>query len=675
MESLVQAITLSRAPVWRGARRMGGIALLGICALLASGQASAQMSADHSALWTNVGTNADIVHVDGGFGNDVTRVGNPGQGTLGAPYLTVQFAVNDVVNNPLAPPAFPIVFNVSDTLGINNVHSTINLILPAYGVKLQTIGNAPIVLDGPASGLTAPIPQPMDPVVNVNWEGPRTLPDGSPMPATIIQGFTIRNGSVGVKLDVPVSTGLPLRTEIRDCVITGNRAGHYLNDAGTGIYIRSYHKTPTQYVIEDNYILDNAEFFWGDYGGSSWGIRIQAVLQAGDLSIHESSLIRGNQLARQETGIGIYGHSSGSGPVDVWVRPRILSNLLWDHEQHVWSVQGTGPVLSHNTFFRVRDYCLGPDRHIIHHTGPTIAATADPDTEQYAMIVKNCIVDHDAPAIEPAGTPVFGPPLIPLQWPKGSFCGGGSIFVSWTDHEGMLAYPGDPAANLIDLGNNDATNLPVSYVSTGVGPLGAGTDIHLMPPTTQIESAAFKDLDVFHSVTVGPESLPYDVRTDVDGHVRAIDFDRIDGVAMPDRGGDEVLLAGVAGMTLTTDADRTGNVSMSVNPTVTFTIQGVSNDLAAIQGWVDCPADPFDDVIYNHVLAAPFGNLLLPQCGAVFLFFVPLDPAGVGVVPAVPIAPTVPLETQFYFQAFGLTVPSTPALGTASNRVRIEVNP
>lgn len=675
MESLVQGITLSPAPVWRGARRMGGIALFGVCSVLASGHAYAQMSADHSALWTNAATNADIVYVDAGWGNNVTRVGNPTQGTASAPYLTVQYAVDDVINNPLAPPTFPIVFNVSDVLGTNNVHPTSNLILPAYGVKLQTVGSGPIVLDGPASGLMPPIPAPMAVVVNVNWEGPRKMPDASPMPATIIQGFTIQNGSVGVLLGVPVSSGEPLRTEIRDCVIAGNKAGHYLNDAGTGIHIRSYHKAPTQYVIENNEIRDNAEFFWGDFGGSSWGIRIQAMLQAGELSIYESSLIRGNQLARQETGIGIYGHSSAGGPVNVWVRPRILSNLLWDHEQHVWSVQGTGPVLSHNTFFRVRDYCLGPDRHIIHHSGPMVAATADPELEQFAMIVKNCIVDHDAPAIEPGGTPTYGPPFVPLQWPKGSFCGGGTIFVSWTDHEGMIAYPGDPVANLIDHGNNDATNLPVSYVSMGTPPLGAGTDIHLLPPTTQIESAAHKDADVFRGVTVGPEKLPYDVRTDVDGHVRAIDFDRIDGIAMPDRGGDEVLLAGVVGMTLTTDADRTGNVIMSVNPTVTFTIQGVSNDLAAIQGWLDCPTDPFDDVIYNHVLAAPYGNLLLPQCGAVFLWFVPLDAAGVGVVPNVPIAATVPLETQFYFQAFGLTVPSTPALGTASNRVRIEVNP
>jgi uncharacterized protein YfaS (alpha-2-macroglobulin family) len=60
----------------------------------------------------------------------------------------------------------------------------------------------------------------------------------------------------------------------------------------------------------------------------------------------------------------------------------------------------------------------------------------------------------------------------------------------------------------------------------------------------------------------------------------------------------------------------------------------------------------------------------LPQCGAVNSPVILLDASGTGTF-SLPL-PGLP-ETQVYFQAVGLTF-GNPALGTASSRVRIELN-
>jgi len=74
---------------------------------------------------------------------------------------------------------------------------------------------------------------------------------------------------------------------------------------------------------------------------------------------------------------------------------------------------------------------------------------------------------------------------------------------------------------------------------------------------------------------------------------------------------------------------------------------------------------------YNNVNVSPVGNVLLPQCGAVNGPVITLDGAGLGIM-SVPLSASP--ETQVYFQAFAVTGGSNPALGTASNRVRIELN-
>ena len=621
--------------------RIARVLVVTLLAFFSARHATAQMGANHSTIWTS----GDIVYIDAVIGSDLPRASTPGQGTFGQPYASVSFAVADVFLNP----RFPVVFNVMDLVGLGATHFVSNLNLPAYGVKLQTLTNSTIVLDGGGAS---------SPVLYVNSEGQRFFSDGSLMPATIIQGFTITHGGYGVRLDVATAgSAKPLRTEIRDCFITQNK---FLNVAyvgstpywgGVGIRIDSYGGVPTQYVIEQNEIYDQADFFPGHIGPASYGIWI-----VGRPNARESTLIRGNRLHQQETGIGIYGHP----PSNAWVRPRILSNFLWDHEQHVWSVGDCGPILYNDTVFRARDYCLGPDRHVIHHAATPTPVGSNPEKERTAMIVRNCIFDYTpVPPITPGGPPVF-PPV----WPVDTFCGGGTVEVSWTDFETItgIVPTNDVVANLRQ-GPGNFFSRTIPFVS-----IGAVADLHLITPALMVESGDLVSIQPGQTIVLDQDQLPSDVRTDVDGDVRVSDFDR-NGVLVPDRGGDEVFSAGQFGMRLSSTADRTGNVPAGA--TVTFTIQGVPNDLALLMGWLDCSTDTADDVIYNDLITQPFGNQLLPQCGLVNGSILVLNAQGQATVQ---LTLSGAVETQAYFQAIGLSQTGNPAPGCASNRVRIELN-
>lgn len=663
----------------RFAPYMASAALVGAIASLVSPHAAGQVAANHSAVWTG----GEIIYIDLASGSDLTRDPaqsgtpqySPGHGSWTLRYRTVQHAVQDVLT---FSPSFPVVFNI---MGTGVVHQVSNLSLPAYGVKLQPYIGGSVTLDG--GGMNAP-------VLRVDTEGQRTLPDNGVTPATIIQGLTITRGSVGVQLSVALSDQAngPLRTEVRGCTITDNKFGSSITvggqtyGGGMGIFIDSFGDAPTQYVIESNLIFDQADFFpgWASNGGpSSWGIRIQARPDARD-----STLIRGNQLLQQETGIGLYGHP----PTNAWVRPRILSNFLAEHEQHFWSVGDCGPVLINNTLFRTRDYCEGPDRHIVYHNATPIPMGADPFNERTAMIVRNCIFDYDPIVPLPLGAvrpydPIVGIPGN-VPWPIANFGGGGTVDVAWSDVEilfGPLTAPSNTPADL-RLGPGNFLNRAIPFASIATPP-----DLHLTailgaPPAPMIEGGDLMSTLPGLAIAFDGQFLPCDVRTDVDGDARACDFDR-NGSLLPDRGADEVLDILVpaggtqsdavlflnSGLRLTSSADANGNVANGAN--VQFTIAGRPNEAVVLIGWLDCPTDNNDDVVFNHLFLPPVGNVLLPLCGQVTSATMVLDAQGLASM-SLPLSSGP--EFQAYFQAVGLSAAGAPATGYASNRIRIELN-
>jgi hypothetical protein len=685
-------------------RKLAAVALVGVFTAFAPLHAAAQVAANHAAIWTG----GDTIYVDLAGGVDQTRAVVPGWGASTTPYQNLQFAVQDVLQNA---PQFPVVFNI---IGAGVTHQVSDLRLPAYGVKLQPYLGSTVTLDGgggPLSGIQNP------PVLRVDSEGPRVLPDGGVTPASIIQGFTITGGGIGVDLNV-LAGGMatdppqPLRTEVRDCIITENKYGSALGiyRGGTGIRIVSWGDAPTQYVIENNQIFDQADFFpgWASSGGpSSWGIYIE-----GRQNSRESSLIRGNQIAQQETGIGI----TGPGQDSAWVRPRILSNFLAEHEQHVFSIGNCGPALVNNTVFRTRDYCEGPDRHIVHHSATPTPLGSDPYNERTAMIVRNCIFDYFTPTPGNPNLALANDPIAPLPlgavrpydpivtsvppgtnvpWPIATFGGGGTVDVAFTDLDlpfGPLTAPRITPADLRALGvawtplftpaAGNFQNRPVPFVNpAGQAQLPAPRpDLHLLavagvPTAPMIEGGDLASTIPGVMLNLDGELLPCDVRIDVDGDARACDFDS-NGSLLPDRGADEVLdvqvgamLALNSGLRLTSSADANGNVLNGA--TVAFTVQGRPNEAVMLLGWIDCPTSAADDVVFNHLFLPPVGNVLLPPCGLVNSAVLVLNAQGIATF-SLPLAAAP--EFQAYFQAVGLSAPGVPATGHASNRVRIELN-
>jgi len=650
------------AALRRIARALGLALVVGTTTAFVSHNAHAQ-AGNHSLVWTT----GDIIHIDPASPFTGTRWGvggNPLLGTAAQPYNDVSAAVNDMLWATGAAPVFPVVFNVRDNGTAVTTYSVQNLRLPAHGVKLQTLSNSAIELDGGMAN---------NAVLIVDTEGPRFF-SGGQMPASIIQGFTIRNGGTGIELRVAsVTSDKPIKTEIRDCVITENKyqqlfpnPGGGVAGGGTGIRIVSNTSAPTQYVIENNEISRHGDFFFGDNAPASRGIYL-SVYQTRE----DSTLIRGNRIYHQGTGIQIQGSATG------WARPRILSNFLWEHEQQVFSQEG-GAALLNNTIYRARDFCLGPDRHVVHHQATPVMIDQDPRTQRTAMIVRNCIIEHNqaaTPAVTPGGAPGFPP-----TWDVDTFCGGGTVFLSNSDIEMVIGvapnnFPGTPGAvpcSVTPLGTRlvmQGGNFQ-GRVQGFVSPTTPLPDLHLMPTALQAESGSSKEVSSPEAIIlVGSTWLPCDVRTDVDGHVRLVDSDRNGDVAA-DRGGDELCTPPQSGMTLeAVNVDRTGN--LPAGATVTFIVRGMPNDIALIQGWLDCPSVSDDDVVFNNQVFLPLGNLLLPQCGAVNSPLILLNGAGIGTF-SLPLA-GLP-ETQVYFQAIGLTFGSNPLLGTASNRVRVELN-
>jgi hypothetical protein len=611
----------ARVSLRRVVSGLGFAILLGTSVLSAAPCALAQ-AGNHSLVWTT----GDIVYIDPASPFSGTRWGsggNPLLGTIGQPYNDVSAAVNDMLWASNAAPVFPVVFNVKDNGTASTSYPVSNLRLPAHGVKLQTLSNAEIALDGGMIG---------SPILVVDTEGPRFY-SGGIMPASIIQGFTIRNGGTGVELRVPsVTSDKPIKTEIRDCVITENKFQQVFPNptppggvagGGTGIRIISNTSAPTQYVIENNEISRHGDFFFGDNGPASRGIYITVYPTRED-----STLIRGNRMYEQETGIQIQATSQS------WARPRVLSNFLWEQEQHVFSQEG-GAALFNNTIYRARDFCMGPDRHVVHHQATPVTSDQDPLAARTAMLVRNCIIEHNqnaTPAIEPGGPPAFPP-----TWDVDTFCGGGSVFLSNSDIENVIGvapnnFPGTPGAvpcSLTPLGTR-LMLLPGNFFGRATAFVNLTTpDLHLLPTALQAESGGAKDIEPgIAMILVGQTWLPCDVRTDVDGHVRLVDLNR-DGKLIPDRGGDEACTPPQFGMTLEAlNVDRTGN--LTAGATLNFIVRGMPNDVAIIQGWLDCPTDSNDDVVYNNQAFLPLGNLLVPQCGAINSPLIVLNAAGVG---------------------------------------------
>jgi hypothetical protein len=675
MRLLSTPVRIQRAPL---ARTFAAVALVGVLTAFAPTSAMAQVAANHSMAWTGVET----IYIDPVNGQDKTRdpsvQGHDSTwGRIGRPYMTVQHGVSDVLAHS---PKFPVVFNISGT------HQVVHLELPAFGVKLQPALGATATLDG---GGTPSSPTDIDPVLLVNSEGPRVLPDGSATPATIIQGLTITGGGFGVKLDVETEVLTePLRTEIRDCTITANRYGNHVDAnedrywGGAGIYIRSHKYAPTRYVIEHNEISEHGGEYFPTHGGPwSYGIWIETKNEHSPA--FDSTLIRGNRLLRQETGIAMYGPHTQNA----WIRPRILSNFLSEHEQHIWSVRDCGPVLINNTVLRMRDYCAGPDRHVVHHQANPTPAGANPWLERTAMIVRNCIFDHWTLPNPPASYSEVSDPIRPLPdttvvanlhgWPTHTFGGGGTIDIAWNDydHDKLISVVPGLAADL-RAGPGNELNRTIPFVDRTASP----PDLHLeviagTPAAPMIEGGDLASTTPGVMLNLDGQFLPCDVRVDVDGDARACDFDS-NGSLLPDRGADEVLdvrvgavLALNSGLRLTSNADANGNVLNGA--TVTFTVEGRPNEAVMLLGWIDCPTNSNDDVVFNHLFMPPVGNVMLPPCGLINSAALVLNAQGITSF-SMPLSAV--REFQAYFQAVGLSAPGLPATGHASNRVRIELN-
>lgn len=628
----------------------------------------------HSDVWTK----GEVIFIDPIMGIDNVRSSSLSSwGTKPTTaYASVQHAVDDVLRGAIAP-TFPVVFNV-----MGGAHLVTDLRLPAFGVKLQKLSTSNVTLFGWDLTLGLPTSGGVPPVLHVDEEGVRKFDDSSLMPASIIQGLTIRDGGTGILLDVPTSSSDyagPIRTEIRDCLITENKYRDVASEpnglcfGGRGIQIVSHAAAPTRYVIENNEISHHADFFDADVGPPSFGI-----LFAQDNGMHtpggghDSTLIRGNTIFDQETGIGIYGYIQNT-----WVRPRIMSNFLMDHEQHIWSVQGAGPVLIHNTLYRIKDFCLGTDRHMVGHYGGS-ASTVNPLTTYNAMIVRDCVIEHDA---FPVGF------LIADSWPIASFRGS-PVFVSNSDFEplsgAVLVGTGNDPSGVLPLfvasgvTNPQTTQLHPVFLTQELYSFAFPADLHLLPGATQINDGVLADSAPGFAIWLDTEWVPCDVRTDIDSEVRVIDCFAT-GAMIPDRGGDEVALPSISGLVLTLDNGTNPPESVAPGSTFNLRLQGVPSQYFMIAGWLDDPANPLDDVVQSNTFLAPFGNVLLPLGGLAILTSGSLapvastnPPAGSAALPL--FMPMLPLETQFYYQAVSLDL-ANPVVGNASNRIRVEVNP
>lgn len=593
---------------------------------------AASLAQNHSLEWTT-GTVAFVAPFTNGGLDISTNPSTPGPwgpmgqagwgSTPGTAYETIDFAMNDILANLTLTGGFPIVLNVMTDAGDTPfTYGVTGISLPAYGVKLQKLGDAEVTLSGANNRSSA--------VLRVNTLGPPLLPGtDTPMPATIIQGFTIRDGSVGVELDV-TNAFVPLRTEIRDCDITGNLgsgAGGGPGFGGTGILI-TVQDGHSEYVIEHNRIFGNG--MYNDLGVPSYGIFLLTRNDATD-----STLIRGNEIYFQEAGI------TAAQFEDSITRPRVFSNFLWDHEQQVTSYR-SGMVFYNNTVYRNRAFSSAPRFWCLYHDAPTAGSIGTEDT--MAFLVHGNILDH-APTLD-------------------TFQGLGTFFVTSNDVENLLT---PTSAQDLRIGLGNVLGRAVPYVDATT------PDLHLFgaASTPQIESSANAEILPGVTARITPQlRVPIDVRSDVDGDIRIRDFDG-DANAVSDRGGDEVHGLRIRCI----EADGTGNLRDIASPpiaglataNITLEATGPVGAQVAFHLWLDDPAQNDDDTIYSNFFLNPLGNMMLPLGGQLPVPGLAISASGTATLAtSITIAP----EWQVYWQAYLIN----SGTGVASNLLRLELN-
>ena len=590
----------------RGLRSATLLAFLGVAAMASAVPLAAQGGATsvYGTRWAIGST----VFVSSSSGTDSTA---PGAGTTRASaYRTLQFALDQTIIVQGSNPA-PIVINV-----LPGLYQPTGFSMPANGVRLQALGDGVVV-----SGTLAPTGA----VITVDSVGVETLPDGSRNPASIIQGFEIRDGSIGVNLDLGLARpGNELQTEIRDCRITANLSPDGLG--GTGIRIETSPDTKSAFVIEDNEIFAN-----GVKNPNKASFGIDMIIDGID-----STLIRSNSVSFQEVAMRFRGRDP-----DAWCRPRVFSNFIHDHEQMIDS-NDAGPIFVHNTVYRIIDWSGAPQRYALLHNAPPLSPTADVENERFGFVVLNCIVDHH-----------------PLD---DSLRGFGTFAVAFSDLENT----GNPSSNVdARLGARVAFNRTVAYVDPAL------PDLHLLPTAAQVDDGSSALVLPGRTATLLGVQIPIDVRQDVDGDVRLTDRD-LDGIDEPDRGADEVHNTRLS---ILDGAEAVGNVKSGGSAVLRMEAPAGSNVL--LYAWIDDPAQVFDDVIFNNFLLVPpsdpfsLGNVLLPN--------LPPFPVAVGAAPqgvfdwSFTAGPAYPAESEVLLQAFSLR-PFPNLRADASNRLRIEIN-
>lgn len=505
------------------------------------------------------------------------------------------------------------------------------LLMPMHGIKLEAIAPG-VVINATGVGSSTPaISVVLTPVTNF-------IP-------SIIRGFEITGGGIGVEFAagdniVPTTEWFVLRPEVRDCNIHDNLGPNGVG--GYGIDIRNLSHLRTEVVVENNEIHHH-----GTLNVPSAGIRIRT----GNEYSFDSTLIRRNRIYFQEVGVDL------GAPVGV-CRPRLFSNFLWHHEQHVFSV-GSGPWIINNTLAFALPFSSNPTLTAIGHFAVGTAQNEDMSAGlilnpmSTLLVVRNSIL--------------WNPDVAGFSAPEVS--GSGPYCRGFNDMQDL-----GTNINFVDRGGNVVIPTVPQFRA-------APTDLRLVAVASpQVETAelallvqgALFDLDG----RLPPVSL--DVSIDNEGDCRALEFNKVDAAYAPDRGGDEVRAPGDVNLG-TTNVDPYGNVrttsaadgTLEWNFNLTLTAR--TGEAAAILCWAADPAGPID-MNYMNAILPPLGNVLLPVGGTFTLlsgfvtgtsFTFPGAGMTLGYNPSL-------AECEMYFQGFTLNLAT--GKGDLSNRVRVELN-
>lgn len=546
--------------------------------------------------------------------------------SVGNAFLTITHALSVTTLTPGVATAINVLpGNYAMNFANPLLGETFPLTMPVKGVKLEAYAPG-VVIDAFGSA-------PGTPVIDVVTPSPLGT-----LPASIVRGLDITGGSVGVSVSatpvtLPSGADPVLRPEIRDCRIHHNLGP--LLGGGFGIKVSNNSNLRTEVVIENNEIDHH-----GTLNVPSAGIRIAtSTADAAD-----STLIRGNNIHDQEVGVDMNRNAG-------YCRPRLFSNFIWHHEQHVF-INKAGPILVNDTLAFAIPFSSLPVLRGVNHAAAgnaasdeVIPASLQMNGQKDLCVIRNCILWNPA---------VGGFPCPEISGP-GPFC------IGFDDVEDM-----GNASNVFNRGN------VVVIPNPGPSFVGAPADLHLTNTAGQIEKAeltflvpgVFIDLD-------GRGPVRLDIGTDIDGDSRNIDFIKTNAAFAPDRGGDEVRAAGDVHLDAV-GVDRFGNIAMTPVANFTLNLTKRANEFAAILVWMSDPAGPVD-MNYANTLLSPWGNQLLPSAGMVTLITTNQTTQPLSTL-SIPLGVANPVfaECELYYQ--GMTVDLATMKGDISNRVRVEFN-